>query len=197
MGYRETIGRVMHGDYSGASEAERAAAVRDVTTVSSVAAAAVTVQPVPLLDVALLAPIHIGMVQAIGRIHGSTLDTKSAVEIIASFGASIVVRGVAFSALKLFPVFGWAAAASMAYATTYAIGEVSHCYFRSGRGMSASELRSAYRAAYEAKKAEKDATVRSDASLKERLRQLTEAFEAGLLTEEEYRKKKEDVLKEM
>jgi uncharacterized protein (DUF697 family) len=195
MGYSETIGRVMHGDYSRATEAERAAAVRDVTVVSSVAAAAVTIQPVPLVDVALLAPIHIGMVQAIGRIHGHSLDLKSAVEMIASFGASIVVRGVAFSALKILPVFGWAAAASVAYATTYAIGEVSHCYFKSGRGMSASELRSAYRSVYEAKRAEKEAQVKNDASLKERLRQLNEAFAAGLLSEEEYRKKKEDVLK--
>jgi hypothetical protein len=63
--------------------------------------------------------------------------------------------------------------------------------------MSAAELRSVYRAVYEAKKAEKEASVKNDASLKERLRQLAEAFESGLLTEEEYRKKKEDVLREM
>ena len=51
--------------------------MRDVTVVCSVAAAAAAVQPVPLLDIALLAPIHVGMVQAIGQVHGHKLDTKS------------------------------------------------------------------------------------------------------------------------
>ena len=160
MGYAETIHRVLQGNFANATDAEKLASVREVTLVCSVAAAAVAVQPLPLVDVALLAPIHIGMVQAIGRVHGHDLDTKTVLEVLASFGASLVARGVAVSALKLVPVFGWATSASMAYAMTYAIGEVSHCYFAAGRGMSAAKLKSMYRAAYEAKKEEKDAAAR-------------------------------------
>jgi uncharacterized protein (DUF697 family) len=195
MGYAETIGRVMHGDFAEATDAERLEAVREVTVVCSVAAAAAAVQPVPLLDLALLTPIHIGLVQAVGQIHGHKLDAKTVVEVTASFGASIVARGVVMSALKLIPVFGWAASASMAYAMTYAIGEVSHCYFKSGRGLSARDLRSMYRSVYEAKRAEKEAAARGSESLKDKLRQITEAYEAGLLSEEEFRRKKEEVLR--
>ena len=43
----------------------------------------------------------------------------------------------------------------MAYAMTYAIGEVSHCYFTTGRGLSSSQLRSLFRSVYDAKRAEK------------------------------------------
>src|SRR5439155_20293775 len=140
-------------------EAEKGEAVRDVTTVCSVAAAAVAIQPVPLLDMALLAPIHVAMVQAIGQVHGSKLDRKSVIEILSTFGASIVTRAVVLSAIKIVPVFGWAASVSMAYALTYAIGEVSHAYFRSGRGLSSRELQSMFSAIYRQKKAEKEAAA--------------------------------------
>jgi uncharacterized protein (DUF697 family) len=197
MGYLETIARVMHGNFDSATDAEKLRAVRDVTIVCSVAAAAVTVQPVPLLDLALLAPIHIGMVQAIGQVHGHKLDAKSVVEVLATFGGSIVTRSVLGSVVKVIPVFGWAASASMAYAMTYAIGEVSHCYFMTGRGLSSTELRNMFRTVYDAKRAEKAAAAKANETLKEKLRQVTDAYESGLLTEEEYRKKKEEVLKDL
>ena len=83
----------------------------------------------------------------------------------------------------------------MAYAMTYAIGEVSHAYFASGRGMASSELRSMFDAIYRRKRAEKDAAYAAEnTTLAEKLRQLTEAFERGLLTEAEYRQKKEQLL---
>jgi uncharacterized protein (DUF697 family) len=194
MGYLETIARVMHGNFENATDAEKLAAVRDVTVVCSVAAAAVTVQPVPLLDIALLAPVQVTMVQAIGQVHGHKLDAKSVVEVLATFGGTIVTRSILGSVVKVIPVFGWAASASMAYAMTYAIGEVSHCYFTSGRGLSSSQLRSMFRSVYDAKRAEKTAAAKANETLKERLRQVTEAYESGLLTEEEYRKEKEEVL---
>jgi uncharacterized protein (DUF697 family) len=197
MGYLETLARVMHGNFDHATDAEKHEAVRDVTLVCSVAAAAVTVQPVPLLDIALLAPIHIGMVQAIGQVHGHKLDAKSVVEMLATFGGSIVTRSVLGSVVKVIPIFGWAASASMAYAMTYAIGEVSHCYFASGRGLSSAQLRSMFRSVYDSKRAEKADAAKTNETLKDKLRQVTDAYEAGFLSEEEYRKKKEDVLKEL
>jgi uncharacterized protein (DUF697 family) len=197
MGYVETIGRVMHVNFENASDSEKLSAVRDVTVVCSVAAAAIAIQPIPILDLALLAPVHIAMVQAIGQVHGHKLDVKTDVEVMATFGGTIVTRGILGSVVKLIPVIGWAASASMAYAMTYAIGEVSHCYFKSGRGLSSAQLRSMFRSVYETKRAEKEAAARASETLKEKLRQVTDAYEAGLLTEEEYRKKKEDVLKEL
>ena len=195
MGYRETVARVMRGNFESASDTEKVAAVHDVTVVCSVAAAALAIQPVPFLDVALLAPVHIGMVQAIGQVHGYRLDAKSVVEILATFGGSLVTRSVLGSAAKLVPVVGWAASASMAYAMTYALGEVSHAYFASGRGISSSELRSMFRSVYDAKRSERAAAAQANPSLREKLRQLSEAYASGLLSDEEYRRKKEELLR--
>lgn len=193
--YLETLRRVMDGDYENASKEEKDAAVRDVIQVCSIAAAAVTIQPFPLLDTALIAPIQIGMVQAIGRIHGYRLDKKSILEILGTFGASIVAQNVIMAAAKLIPFAGWIITSSMAYALTWAIGEVSDHYFRNGRGVPEGELREMFKRVYEQKKAEKQSQNRGNETLKDKLEQLKKAYEAGLLTDDEFTRKKEELLR--
>jgi uncharacterized protein (DUF697 family) len=186
----------MSGSFDHASDAERARAVRELIQVCSIAAAAVAVQPVPLLDIALLAPIQIGMVQGIGRIYGQKLDRKSVLEILSTFGASLVSQSVIMAAAKLVPFVGWAAALSMAYALTYAIGEVSDHYFKTGRGVSPDTLKEMFEKVYTRKRAEKEASAKSEGTdLRAKLDALTRAYEMGLLTEEEYMKKKEELLR--
>ncbi|MBL8943758.1 MAG: DUF697 domain-containing protein, partial [Myxococcales bacterium] len=129
-GHLDTIRRVLDGDYTDASDEDRQRAVRELVQVCSVAAGAMTIQPFPLLDTALIAPIQIAMVQGIGKIHGHKLDTKSVLEMLSTFGASIVAQNVIMAAAKLIPFFGWVVTISMAYAMTWAIGEVSDHYFR-------------------------------------------------------------------
>ncbi|MGZ3421214.1 MAG: DUF697 domain-containing protein [Polyangiales bacterium] len=194
MSYLETIRKVMDGDYENAPQAEKDAAVRDLIKVCSVAAAAVTIQPIPLLDTALISPIQIAMVQAIGRVHGYKLDRKSIVEILGTFGASLVAQNVIMAAAKLIPFAGWLITTSMAYALTYAIGEVSDHYFRNGRGVPQSELKDMFKRVYEQKKAEKQRANEGNATLKDKLEQLKRAHESGLLTQEEFAKKKEQLL---
>jgi hypothetical protein len=60
--------------------------------------------------------------------------------------------------------------------------------------MSATELRSLFRSVYDAKRSEKAHAAKANESLSDKLRQVTDAYESGLLTEEEYRKKKEEIL---
>ncbi len=192
--YSEVLERIVRGDYDDAPVAERTEAVAKAIQACAVAAAALTVQPVPLLDSALIAPVQIAMVQAIGRVHGHRLDRKSVLEILSTLGASIVAQNAAMAAAKLIPLFGWVVAPSMAYALTWAIGEVSDLYFRSGRGLEPEELRSRFQEVYRAKKAEKEAAHRGDGTLKERLAQLEEAYQAGLIDEAEFSRKKEEVL---
>ncbi|MGZ3451618.1 MAG: DUF697 domain-containing protein [Polyangiales bacterium] len=194
MSYLETIRKVMDGDYENAPQAEKDAAVRDLIKVCSVAAAAVTIQPIPLLETALISPIQIAMVQAIGRVHGYKLDRKSIVEILGTFGASLVAQNVIMAAAKLIPFAGWLITTSMAYALTYAIGEVSDHYFRNGRGVPQSELKDMFKRVYEQKKAEKQRANEGNATLKDKLEQLKRAHESGLLTQEEFAKKKEQLL---
>jgi uncharacterized protein (DUF697 family) len=194
-GYLDTLKRVMDGDYANASDDEKNAAVRDVIQVCSIAAAAVTIQPIPLLDTALISPIQIAMVQAIGRVHGYKLDRKSIVEILSTFGASIVAQNLIMAAAKLIPFAGFLITTSMAYALTWAVGEVSDHYFRGGRGVPQSELKDMFKRVYEQKKAEKQSAHKSNDTLKDKLDMLKKAYEAGLLTDEEFARKKEEVLR--
>ncbi len=192
--YTDTIKRIMSGDYDDATPAERDTAVREVIQMCSAAAAAVSVQPIPLLDIALISPIQIVMVQAIGRVHGHSLDRKAVLEIVSTFGASILAQNVIMATAKLIPFVGWVAAVAMSYALTWAIGEVSEHYFRNGRGVPQAELQEMFDRIYKSKKAEKQSAVKGDDSLKDRLEQLKEAKAQGLLTDEEFEEKKREML---
>lgn len=194
MGYLDTIKRVTGGDYANATEEERKEAIKEVIRVCAIAASAVTIQPFPVADVVLMSPIQIGMVQAIGKVHGHKLDKKAIVEIISTFGASLVAQNVIMAAAKLIPFLGSVVAMSMAYALTYAIGEVSDYYFKNGRGVDGAELKARFNSIYKEKKAEKDKEARDNKSLKQKLDVLKKSFEAGAITEEEFNKKKEDLL---
>lgn len=192
--YTEVLDRIRRGDYDEASAEERAEAIRRLVELCAGASAAVAAQPVPLVDAALIIPIQVGMVQGIGRIHGHRLDRQSIVEILSTFGASLVSQSVMMSAAKFVPVLGWLASASMAYALTWAVGEVSAHYFKSGRGVSQSELRAMFKERYRSKRAEKQQAHRDGSTLKERLEQLRAAREAGLIDEESFQRKSEEIL---
>ncbi|MCK6503906.1 DUF697 domain-containing protein [Myxococcota bacterium] len=194
--YRETFQRVLDGDYTDASPEERTAAVREVIEMGAGAAAIVSFQPIPFLDLVLVSPIQIGMVQAIGRVHGHKLDQKSVLEILSTFGASILAQNLIISSAKLVPFAGWIAAPAMAYALTWAVGEVSDHYFRHGRGVTPDELREMFKKVYREKKEEKVAAHKGNTTLKERLEQLQAAREAGVLTEEEFEAKKAEILRD-
>lgn len=195
MSYAQTLKRVMEGDFGSASTEEKANAVREVIQVCSIAAGAVTVQPIPFVDTALLAPIQIAMVQAIGRVHGHKLDKKSVLEILSTLGASIVAQNVIMAAAKFVPFLGWVVTISMAYALTYAIGEVSDLYFKTGRGVAPDDMKAMFEKIYKEKKAEKESANKGNETLKDKLEQLKEAYQSGLLNEEEFNRKKEDLLK--
>ncbi len=192
--YLETLKRVMEGDYDDATEEEKREAVKDVIQVCSVAAGAVAFQPIPFIDTVLISPIQIAMVQAIGRIHGSKLDKKSVLEILSTFGASLVAQNVLMAAAKFVPFAGWMVAIAMAYALTYAIGEVSDYYFSHGRGVPQDDLRTMFDRVYKEKKKEKTAAHKDNETLKDKLDQLREARMSELITEEEFERKKEDLL---
>jgi len=194
--YAQTFQRVLEGDYTEASPEERAAAVREVIEMGAAAAAVVSIQPFPLLDLVLVSPIQIGMVQAIGRVHGYRLEPKSVLEILSTFGASILAQNVVISSTQLIPFAGWVAGPAMAYALTWAIGEVSDHYFKNGRGVTPDELKEMFRKVYRDKREEKMAAHKGDSTLKERLEQLQAAVEAGVITQEEFDAKKADILRD-
>ena len=192
--YKETLDRILQGDFESASPEERAEAVRDVIHVCSVAAGAVTFQPIPFLDTVLISPIQIAMVQAIGRVYGHRLDQKAIIEMLSTFGASLLAQNAIIAAAKFIPFAGWVVAISMAYALTYAIGEVADHYFKNGRGVSAEELKSMFDRVYHEKKKEKQEAHEANSDLKERLEKLNRARADGILTEEEFERKKQELM---
>ncbi len=194
--HTDTLDRILDGDFADATDDERTEAVREVIGACSVAAAAVAIQPIPLLDAALITPIQIVMVQAIGRVHGHALDRKAVLEILTTLGASLVAQNAMMAAAKCIPVLGWLVAVSMAFALTWAIGEVSDHYFRCGRGVEPAELRAMFREVYTDKRAEKQRQHRHDRDLKRKLDLLQQMLEEGLIDEDEYQARKEDLLAE-
>lgn len=195
MSYAATFESVMNGDFGDVDELTRAAAVRDVVQVASIASSAITIQPIPFLDVALLAPVQIGMVQAIGRIHGYDLDRKAVLEVLSTFGGTLLTQNILLSAAKLIPFVGWVISIPMSYALTHAMGEVADHYFKTGRGLSAARMRQMFEELFHRRKAEAQARQKkAGGDLSERLSQLVAAFEAGLITEQEFQGKKEQIL---
>jgi uncharacterized protein (DUF697 family) len=189
-----TFDRVLSGDFDDADDVEKALAVHEVLQVSSIAASAVSIQPLPFVDMVLIAPIQIGMVQCVGRIYGHRLDKKAVVEILSTFGASLVTQGAMMSAAKLIPFVGWLITVPMAYAMTWAVGEVAHYYFRMGRGVPPAELSSMFERIYREKKEERRAAHDKKPSLSEQLKDIVRAREEGLLTDEEFEAAKARVL---
>ncbi|MEX1367074.1 MAG: SHOCT domain-containing protein, partial [Nannocystaceae bacterium] len=85
---------------------------------------------------------------------------------------------------------------SMAYALTWAIGEVSEHYFENGREVDEGELKAMFERVYKTKKDEKTQEHKKNKSLKVKLEQLKEARAAGLLTEVEFEAKKAELLRD-
>ncbi|MBT3221956.1 MAG: DUF697 domain-containing protein [Proteobacteria bacterium] len=193
-GYAETVRKVLDGAFDDASPGERDEAVSNMVNVCSVTAAAVAIQPIPFLDMALIAPIQIALVQAIARIYGYHLDKKAVLEVLSAFGASIVAQNVIMAAAKFVPFLGWVVAPSMAFALTWALGEVADHYFRNGRGVPAEELREMFKKAYRSKRAEKESANKDNSTLRDKLKQLQDAYDAGLIDDETFNRKKEDLL---
>src|SRR5258708_2634337 len=141
IGYKEARQRILEGELDAASEDEKSGAVRELIVASSAAATVIALQPFPFLDIWLLAPIHVGMVQGIARIRGYRLDKKSVLEILRTLRQSFIAQHTTIAVSKLVPAFGWIASISAANALTYAIGEVSDFYFRMGRSILPAEMR--------------------------------------------------------
>jgi uncharacterized protein (DUF697 family) len=136
--YSEIMKRSLDGELDGASDADKAAGVRRVIDASSVLASLVILQPLPVIDAALVAPIQFRMVDAIGRIRGYVVDRKTRGTIFDAIKLRLVKLNGALALVKALPfvpvvpeLFGM----SMAYAATAAVGEVSDDYFRGGRTM--------------------------------------------------------------
>lgn len=135
MGWLDTLKKAAQGPArTDLSPQEKARAGRELVQMSSLAAAAVALAPLPFLDIVAITPIQAAMVMAVGRVHGRELDLKEAknvlVELASVCGAGLLARQVFATASKfLLPGLGGVLNAPYAFAVTWAMGQVAIRYF--------------------------------------------------------------------
>jgi uncharacterized protein (DUF697 family) len=136
-------GRTRHTDITGAlkpeyaaqlargSSEEQNAAIQDLIQKTSATAAVTALQPVPVLDAAILTPIQHRLVHTIGLIRGCHLEDDQVKRMFRAIRRPIVVSQTMLVATKVLQWIPWVPeifAASLAYALTYAIGQVTDEY---------------------------------------------------------------------
>ncbi len=119
-------------------------------------AGAVGCVPIPIADIAILAPLQIAMFIHISRIFGHHLSKEQAGSIVGSLLSSVGARTAAqavVSIVKAIPglgtVLGAAAGGAMAAATFEAFGNVVILYFKHEQKISPEEIRDYYANQYE------------------------------------------------
>lgn len=149
MSWLDQLSEIRDRDWSDASEEDRRRKSGEVITMSGYAAAAASVVPVPLSEVALLLPVHTAMVMTVGHVHGRSVSRAEAARVAAELGA---IAGLTFAgtaalgALRklLLPGIGGVLAAPAAFALTWGLGQVSIAYF-SDPELSQEELRKVFK----------------------------------------------------
>ena len=115
-------------------EHERAKAVVER---SSLWCAAIAIEPIPWLDMAVQLPIQLRMVMEIGKIYGFELNSTRAHKILLELTSVVafnyISRNLARGFLKFIPGVGGLLNAPITYAGTYALGHVAERYFRAQR----------------------------------------------------------------
>ncbi|MCB9655966.1 MAG: DUF697 domain-containing protein [Deltaproteobacteria bacterium] len=133
MGWLERLEEFRKKDWAGVSVLERETSAKDVIEICSFASGAAALVPVPLVDLALLLPVHTAMVMTVGRIYGRDLSNAEAARVVAELGtiAGVTVAGrAAISVLKgLLPGLGGMLAAPAAFAMTWGFGRAAMAYF--------------------------------------------------------------------
>jgi uncharacterized protein (DUF697 family) len=149
--YNQALKRSLDGEFDGADERHKASAIEDVIRCSSSAAALIILQPFPVIDAALIAPVQHRMVEAIGRIHGYQVDRTTRDRIFKAFRGKLITLNAAIAGAKLVPFVPFVGdlfAMSVAYALTSTIGELSDRYFRSRFTMTPSCMTACFNAIY-------------------------------------------------
>jgi uncharacterized protein (DUF697 family) len=142
--------KALDGCYDDASDDERGRAVEEIIRKSSRSAAVAALQPVSFVDIAVLTPLGMRMARAIARIRGIR-DAKVGRAIFRPLVGRLVLPHLIIAGVKFipaFPVVPDVIASSIAYATTYAIGEVTDGYYRTTPTPSARAVRERFEAVY-------------------------------------------------
>lgn len=202
--YREVLQRALEGFFDHASDEEKASAVDEMIRISSSRAAMLVLQPIPVLDGALLTPIQQKMVEAIGAIRG--VHDKAAVHTLFRtlfrrlVGPHFTIAGVKL--IPFVPIVPDLIAMSVAYALTFAIGRVGDLVLQRP-SVTEGEVRAhfdklyrrTFEATYREKRDELKARLRRDPEVRRQLADLKAARRRGTIREEDAERKAEEIVK--
>ncbi|HKP54131.1 MAG TPA: GTPase [Chloroflexia bacterium] len=106
---------------------------------------AVGAEPIPFIDIPVLLTLQARMVLRIAAIYGESMSASHAKELMATIAGGLAFRYLAQQGAKLIPAGGWALAAGIAAAGTWAMGHVAIEYFESGKRLNAKQMRQMYK----------------------------------------------------
>ncbi|MGA7733734.1 MAG: GTPase [Chloroflexia bacterium] len=102
-------------------------------------------EPIPFIDIPVLLTTQGRMVLKIAAIYGEPFSARHAKELMSTIAGGLAFRFLAQQGAKLVPVGGWAVAAGIAAAGTWAIGQVAIEYFESGKRLTRQQMRDMYK----------------------------------------------------
>ncbi len=200
-----TVKRILAGEFDRANEAERTKAVSEVVRRTSAQAAALTLEPIPLVDTATFTWLQHKMIAAIARLRG--YEDAEGEQVVAASGTvrgRLVLLNASLAVTKFFdwiPVLPDVFGGAVAYGMTSALGELADRYFLSGCTLSAAEMRvrfdalfkQAFRDAYVLRRDELRALFRSP-DVRAELRELKRANRDGEIGVDEVARRSSEIL---
>jgi len=184
--FDDTLRRLLRGNFADLTEADRRDRVEQIIGLSAMAAMAMAATPVPFMEL----PVQAAMVRAIARVHGQDKSGREVLmELAAALGGGMVFRQV----MRLLPLVGPLPFLSRIYGATYALGRVAQVYYAAGLAPGSGELRQLF-----------EDTAREETVMQSRrldrdevastLRYLDELRARAVISEREYRRKRDEVL---
>jgi uncharacterized protein (DUF697 family) len=166
--------------------------------------------PIPVVDVALVTGTQLNMIHRLSEVYGKEYSESSARAWVGALAGGLAAR-MGAGALKLIPglgsLLGGVSMAVMSGASTYALGQVMVTHYESGGTRydfdpkrftdlfnQQFEKGKSYAENLKKKKAERSGNASDDAL--QRLQELATMRDAGILSEEEFQRLKEVILKD-
>jgi uncharacterized protein (DUF697 family) len=188
--YRDTIARLMRGNFQDLTPEQRRDKVEQVIQICASAAMVLSAMPVPFLDL----PVHAAMVRAVARVHGMDGSERQLVwKLAAGLGLGFTIR----EGLRFVPFAGNLTRLTRAYGAAWALGQAADLYFEhAARKAAPPDPESAQRtfALTLERKSEEQAVRLQGHAVVQRLRELKMDWDAGRIDEATFRSRVEVLL---
>lgn len=184
--YEDTLRRLLAGSFGGLSPDERREKADQVIRLSAMASLAMGATPIPFLEL----PVQMAMVRAIAKIHGANNPGRKVfLELAGALGGGLFFRQM----MKMLPLVGPLPHLSRIYGATWALGRAACLYFDREHPLDPEDLRRTFRETAAERTREQSRKLEGD-RLEEQLQFLDGLLARNILTEEEHRRKRADLV---